>query len=146
MARSAPVILDDDDPRPRRSAEPMETNRTGFEWGLASTIIGATFLLAAPIAMLSWFVLLDRSRSNSSYSSTNWMEVSAVIGVIGAVVLCMIGFIFSLRGIRYARQSKQTIAMPLTGMFLCLTGLITWALVSLVLLMVLEEQTRWTGQ
>lgn len=134
MARSRPVILDDDDPPPRHS-EVREQSRDGFEWGLASSLIGATLLILAPLVVL---LVMASSRSSlddySSHSDMTKLEILSYLGVIGAIIFCIVGFMFGRHGMSRSRAERTSAALPVSGMLLNLAAVFVWLLSAFVVL------------
>jgi hypothetical protein len=134
MARERSVIIDDDDPPPKRSAEPRHTSsRFGFEWGLASTIIGATLLVLSPLALR----LIGENRWGSDMYSRRGDTIRDILlygGVAGAEVMSIIGVFFGITSVRHARSDESPAALGLTGILLCIAAILIWlALAALVL-------------
>ncbi len=135
MARERAIILDDDEPpAPKRPAEARETPRFGFEWGLASTIMGAIFVVSGPLFLI---VLMSLSRpyyddSYSVRSSVSKYEVVAYGGILAAIALCIAGLLFGIRGLGRARLYRTPAALPITGMLLCFAAICFWVVVMIV--------------
>ena len=142
MARERSVILDDDEPpAPKRAAAPSEHSRFGFEWGLASTIVGATFLMTGPLVML--LLMAVRPSYDDYYSgrtSTSRFEVATFVGIFGVIVLCILGFMFGLRGLGRARQHRAPAALPVTGMLFCFAAVCFWVVLAIA---AAERHSSW---
>jgi hypothetical protein len=138
MARDKSVILDDDDPLPpRRLREAREEpSRDGFEWGMASTIIGAAFLILGPLFLLLLANLPRSSYDGYSYSrsESSRFEVVSIVAIVGAKVLCIAGFFFGLRGLSRARSDRSPPALPLTGILLCIAAIVLWLMIAVLAL------------
>lgn len=142
MARERPLILDDDEPpAPKRAAEPRESPRFGFEWGLASTIIGATLVVAGPMALV--FCLIFWSSGNYdhrlSYGDLKLAQVAGIVTSAGALLLTILGMIFAVRGLGHARRAHQPAALPVTGLFLSFSAFILWIIVGVDLVMIFDS-------
>ena len=135
MARARALILDDDDPPPRHS-EAREAHRDAFEWGLASTLIGTTLMIVAPLVLL--LIVASSRGSYDGYSSSHGevakIEAFSYLGVIGAVIFSIVGFLFGRHGLTRARAERTAAALPVSGMLLCLAALCIWLLAAVVVL------------
>lgn len=145
MARERPTILDDDEPPlPKRTAELREKPRHGFEWGLASTLLGMSLLLAGTggiiVCILLWF---GGSSTSGRGIDLNLAQIAGVVMGIGAIVFSIFGFFFGIRGLGQARQAGQPAALPLAGIFLCIAAFLLWIIVTVDFLMIIESFTRW---
>jgi hypothetical protein len=142
MAKERPLILDDDEPpAPKRNVEVREAPRFGFEWGLASTIIGATLLIAGPMALLFCLVFWSGGRVEHGLSSseTNLAHVAGVVIGAGAILLSMLGIYFGGRGLGRARQAHHPAALPVCGMLLCFGALIVWIIIGVDWVMIMDS-------
>lgn len=141
MARERPLILDDDEPPPpKRSAEPREVSRFGFEWGLASTIIGATMVIAGPMSLVFCLIFWTTGNYDQrlSYGDLEKAQVAGVVVSVGALSLCITSVFFGMRGLGHARRARQPVALPLTGLLLSISAFVLWIIVSVDLLMILD--------
>jgi hypothetical protein len=147
MARERPVILDDDEPpaRARADAPARESARHGFEWGLASVIVGATFLIMAPPALLFCLTLWGRGNPEHGLSlgDLKLAEVGGIVCVLGAELLCLTGLLFGIRGLGRARRERQPAALPFTGILMCAAAMVAWLIVAIDLIMILSTFIRW---
>lgn len=135
MAKQHSIILDDDDalPTSKRDREPRESSRTGYEWGLASTIIGAVFLVLGPLTTLVLVVLTREAAIDYSHQSdSSKVELIGLLGIVSAEIVAITGFFFGLRGLTQARADRSPAALPITGILLCLAAVILWLLVAFV--------------
>ena len=147
MAADTRVILDDDDPPPRQ-AEARESSRFGFEWGLASTLIGATFLIMGPVAFLfclSFWVNGKNDDHGLSLRDLQLIEIGSIVCVIGAEALCVVSVFFGIRGLAHARRERRPVALPLSGILLSAVAMGVWLIVAIDLLMMVATFIRWKG-
>lgn len=135
MARQTPVIIDDDDPQSSRgSREARDPSRDKLECGLASTLIGATFLIVAPMSLLMFLALLRPSfDGHPGRGENSQLELLAVLAAFGAEVLCIAGLLYGVRGVTISRLEKTTATLPVAGILLCLFGILVWLLIALVI-------------
>jgi hypothetical protein len=147
MARPTSVILDDD-VSPSYTGQSLETARHGFEYGLAAALIGATFLVMGPVAVIFSLVFWNGGSLNHglNHSEVLWTEIASIICAAGAELLCTIGVIFGLRGLNKARQARQPTALPVTGMLLCIAAMVMWLIVGIDLVMMFEYFLSWHGR
>ena len=133
MARTRPVILDDDDP-PVRHSESREV-RDGFEWGVASSLLGGTLVILAPLVVL--LIVATARPGNDEYSSSHSIvanfELFCYLGVVGAVIFSIVGFFFGRHGLSRARADRTSAALPVCGMLLSLAAAFAWLLGVLVI-------------
>jgi hypothetical protein len=135
MARERSVIIDDDDPPPKRSAEPRHTaSRFGFEWGLASTIIGATLLILSPLALILISAMTRWSYDGYSSRHDTMREILLYGSLVGAGLVSMIGIFFGIRSVSHARSDESPAALGLTGMLFCFAAMMIWVGVAVLVL------------
>src|SRR5947208_119172 len=104
MARPS-IVLDDDHANP--AAALGEPPQVGFEWGLASTLMGATFLVMGPVAMLFCLVLWNGGSENHGLRMADLQlaQIAALVCAVGAEVVCVFGLSFGFRGLGHCRRS-----------------------------------------
>ncbi len=106
MARQpTPLILDDDDEddrRRHRDREAKDRSRDGFEMGLASSIIGAVFLVVGTLAPLLLMTLMRGRYNGSGYGggAETLLDVVSFFSLAGAELMCLIGLILGRKGVR----------------------------------------------
>lgn len=135
MAKQAPIILDDDDPPPRNQRDRREESREGFEMGLASAFIGATFLFVGIMAPLV-LNFLKSSRGGRSYGpgSSGYLDFASIVGILIAETICVIGIILGMRGISKCRSEGRTRAISASGLLLSIAATLLWLIPVLILL------------
>lgn len=144
MARERPVILDDDEPPSRKSAEPRDppAARAGFEWGLASTLMGATLLIAGTggmvVCLLLWFAGHGQQHG-LSYSDLTYGRAAGVVMAGGAFLTSAVSFLFGMRALRRARRADQPAALPVAGLLLSLAATLLWLIVLVDFVMIIES-------
>ena len=132
MARQpTPLILDDDDEddrRRHRDREAKDRSRDGFEMGLASSIIGAVFLVVGTLAPLLLMTLTRGRYNGSGYGggAETLLDVVSFFSLAGAELMCLIGLILGRRGVRRARAGRTTTALPVAGVLLNIAALFLW--------------------
>jgi hypothetical protein len=144
MARSSSFVLDDDAP-PAASAE--GASRPGFEWGLAACLIGITFLIMGPIAMVFCVIFWDGGSGNHGLRlfELEMARIGVLVCAGGALILSFIGAIFGARGLKLARLAGQPTALPWAGIALCLAAIVMWLIVGIDLMAILSAFIRWKG-
>jgi hypothetical protein len=134
MARQ-PIILDDDDdlPQPRPKEKEKRGSREGFESGLAATLIGATFLIIGMLAPV--LIMAITSRRYDGYGpgrhDSAILEVLIFLAILGAEIICIVGVILAIRGLKRARTDRSPTGMPAAGIMLCLSAMFLWLLIGL---------------
>jgi hypothetical protein len=144
MARERPVIIDDDDPPPRRAAQPNDPPpRFGFEWGLASALMGGALLVAGAggilACMLLWF---GGAPDHGRGIDLNLAEVAGGVMCCGAFLMSIFGFTFGIRGLSQARRAGQPAALPVAGILLCVAASLLWLIVTVDFFMIVESFLR----
>lgn len=148
MAREKPLILDDDEPSPpKRNVEVRETPRFGFEWGLASTIIGGVLLIAAPGALMFclFFWGSGRGEMGLSYSDTRLANIAGIVVCAGALIMSILGLMFGSRGLGRSRQAHQPAALPVCGLLLCFAAMIVWLIIGVDWIMIMDSYHSRSG-
>jgi len=145
MTKPDRAILDDHDAGGAHLAEESGNARFGFEWGLASTIIGAFFTIDGTVSLIFCLILWNHGSEEHGLGMRDLRlaQIGGNVCCVGSIVITVIGFLFAVRGLGYARQRRRAFALPLTGMLLNLSALVTWIIVTIDLNMILETFIRW---
>jgi uncharacterized membrane protein len=133
MARQ-PIILDDDDdlPRPRPKEKEKRESREGFESGLASTVIGATFLIIGMLApMLNFLLKSARDGYGNVRHESGVVDIVLLLSIAIVEIICIMGVVLATRGLKHARIDKNPTGMPVAGLMLCLCAIFLWMLIGL---------------
>jgi hypothetical protein len=133
------VIVDDDDPLPRRSADAVDSARNSYEWGLASVLIGSTFLIMGPIALSFSVVLYNLLRGDHGLSllELRLAQIGAIVCVVGAILICLFGLAYGIRGAARARPTRQPAALARAGILQGIGAVVIWLVVGIDLLFIL---------
>jgi hypothetical protein len=111
------------------SGIPEEKRRQGFEWGLASAVMGGVFMLMAPIQLIANMLLFQWIGRSLGETDVKIALVVAMVGVPGIVCACLASLLFGVRGLRRARWYDQPAGIPIAGILLSSGALFLWVLV-----------------
>jgi hypothetical protein len=110
------------------SGIPEEKRRQGFEWGLASAIMGGVFMLMASIQLIANMLLFQWIGRSLGTSDVRIALAVAVVGVPGIVCACLVSLLFGVRGLRRARRYDQPAGIAIAGILLSSAALFLWIL------------------
>lgn len=146
MAKFDSVILDDDDSPPSRVTRVgRDPERLSFEWGLASALIGGSFLFIGPVCLLFCLILYNRGHGDYGLSSLDLQlaQVGAYVCILEALVVCIHGLVYGIRGLNQAQRLSLPGALPKAGILLCISALVIWIVVGVDLVAILHSFMRW---
>lgn len=112
----------------------------GTNWGLASLLIGCTFILMAPLLLIVSIQMAAYGPATLNMNPTT-IDLAATgmylgIAVGGFVIVCSI--IFGILGIALARSQGRSVALGVAGLFASIFGLVVIVVAVVDLIMVMD--------
>jgi hypothetical protein len=105
---------------------PPPVHRRGFEWGLASLLVGATCLLMSPLALLVWASVIQVHDLRWSRHDVSIICTGLIITEFGVLVLVLLGLAFGVTGIVAARSQGAPQALPVAAVAVGVVSLCFW--------------------
>jgi hypothetical protein len=122
------------------SGIPEEKRRLGFEWGLASLLMGGLLALMALVLLISNILLfLGSEQQRLDQTSLELANIAAIVGIPCFIGLCVCSIVFAIRGLRGARRYDMPMALPASGLLLSIAALILWIVVGVDLIAILQS-------
>ena len=119
-----------------------EKRRSGFEWGLASLLMGGFLALMAPIMLISNIQLFQGAASLLGPTELWLANAAAIVGTIGVLALCITSIVFGVRGMRRAQWFDMPMGIPLAGVLISIAAVFIWVIVGVDLIMILQAPLR----
>jgi hypothetical protein len=129
----------------RGPIDPSEVpDRRAAEWGLASVLIGALLVLGSPVLLIVNILMAAFGPSalgmNLGAIRLATIGFVAVLGLL--LALGVMGVVFGVYSLVAARPRGQSIALGLTGLLICVVGLVMLIVVGIDTGFVLEWFNR----
>jgi cytochrome bd-type quinol oxidase subunit 2 len=121
------------------SGIPEEKRRLGFEWGLASLLMGGLLALMALVLFISNILIFLDAGQRLDPTSLELANIAAIVGIPCFIGLCVCTIVFAIRGMRGARRYDMPMALPVSGLLLSIAALILWLVVGVDLIAILQS-------
>jgi cytochrome bd-type quinol oxidase subunit 2 len=121
------------------SGIPEEKRRLGFEWGLASLLMGGLLALMALVLFISNILIFLDAGQRLDPTSLEVANIAAIVGIPCFIGLCVCSIVFAIRGMRGARRYDMPMALPASGLLLSIAALILWLVVGVDLIAILQS-------
>src|SRR5436853_185887 len=112
-----------------------EKRRAGFEWGLASLLMGGLLALMALVMLITNVLLFFGAADKLDPASQSLATLVGLVGVVGVLVLCVISIVFGVRGVKRAQWFDTPTAVPLAGVLISIAATFLWLVVGADLIM-----------